>query len=93
MKTASDYIYDRMCRANTKEVTTCAMSVIDRIQTQSIPNQILGIALLLLLMEEKYGVTPTEAANVADNILRHKDNAEIPEIRAIKAFMKNEWNI
>lgn len=87
----SDVIYDHMVMADGKRVAAAAMTIMDRLQHETVPNQILGVASLMVLMYEQYDIQPTEALNVADNIIH--DLGNYSDFQGIKAYMKNVWNI
>lgn len=91
VKQISEHIYERMTTADTKEVSRVAMRIMNDLQTETVPNQLLGVAALMCLMYEQYGIRPTEALNVADNII--EEQGQYSDFQGIKAYMKNVWNI
>jgi hypothetical protein len=80
-----------MVNAKSKTVSSAAMEAMNALQQFTVPNQILGIAGLMVLMYEQYGIQPIEALNVADNIIQ--DLGNYSDFQGIKAYMKNTWNV
>ena len=91
LKTKSDALYDQMILASSADVARAAMTIMNQLQHISVPNQILGAATVMVLMEELSGVRTIEALNVADNIIT--DEGNYSDFQGIKAYMKNMWNI
>lgn len=91
VKKVSDVIYEEMTMASAKDVSRVAMHIMNELQTEKVPNQMLGVAALMCLMEEQYGVRTVEALNVADNIIQ--DQGNYSDFQGIKYYMKNVWNI
>lgn len=92
-KTA-DIIYSLMVRTSASEVKQAALKIMDSIQTDKVQNQVLGLAACLVIMLHHYDLSHTDALGIADNIVYSgKCNNMLPEFKAIKTYMKEEWEI
>lgn len=84
-----DQVYNEMTNADAKNVSRVAMKVMDSFQHEQPADQILGVASLIILLEEVTGVKVIEALNVASNILN--DSEKIVEFKGIKAYMSKKY--
>lgn len=92
-KTA-DLIYSLMINTASKKVSQSAIRVMDAIQDLKVENQVLGLAACLIIMLHQYDLNYTEVLGIADNIVYSgANNNMLPDFKAIKSFMKDEWQI
>lgn len=91
---SQELIYRNMCCANPKKVALVSTNIMNVLQNYTVPEQLLGIAALMVLLYERYGIRPVEALNVADNIIEDaRNNKNIVEFNAISQYFKSEWNV
>jgi hypothetical protein len=92
-KTA-DIIYDQMLRTTANEVSLAAIRVMDALQGDKVSNQMLGLAAAFIVMLHHYQISHVDALGIADNIVYSgADNNMKPEFKAIKNYLKDEWEI
>lgn len=92
-KTA-DLIYSLMIKTSSRDVSQSALRIMDAIQDCKVENQVLGLAACLIVMLHQYDLSHTDALGIADNIVYSgANNNMLPEFKAIKSFMKEEWQI
>lgn len=92
-KTA-DLLYNQMLTTSAEEVSQSALRIMDAVQQDKTCNQILGLAASLICMLHQYDLNHVDALGIADNMVYSGDNNNMkPEFKAIKNFMKNEWEI
>jgi len=92
-KTA-DLIYSLMVRTSAKDVSQAAIKVMDALQDDKVQNQVLGLAACLVVMLNHYDLSHTDALGIADTIVYSgTHNNMLPDFKAIKNFMKEEWQI
>lgn len=92
-KTA-DLIYSLMVKTNSKDVCQTALKIMDAIQNDKVQNQVLGLASCLIVMLHHYNLSHIDALGIADNIVYSGVNNNIlPDFKAIKRYMKEEWQI
>lgn len=92
-KTAA-IINDLMLRTTKKQVAQAALTAIDSIQADRVENQILGIAAILICLLDQYGLSHVDVLGIADNMVYSGNNNNmIPDFKAIKNYMKSEWEI
>lgn len=91
---SQELIYRNMCSANAKRVALVCTTIMNVLQNYTIPEQFLGIAALMVLLYERYGIKPMEALNVADNIIEDsRNNKNVVEFNAVSQYFKSEWNV
>ena len=79
---SQELIYRNMCSANAKRVALVCTTIMNVLQNYTIPEQFLGIAALMVLLYERYGIRPVEALN--ENVV---------EFNAVSQYFKSEWNV
>lgn len=90
----SDLIYNLMVTTTSKQVSQTALKCMDAIQDDKIENQFLGLAACLIIMLHHYDLTSTDTLGIADNIVYSGNNNNmLPDFKAIKRYMKDEWQI
>lgn len=92
-KTA-DLIYTLMVSTSAQKVSSVAKRIIDSIQDDKVENQVLGLAACLIIMLHQYDLNHVDVLGIADNIVYSGlNNNMLPDFKAIKRYMKNEWEI
>ena len=92
-KTA-EIVYNQMLRTTCKEVSLSAIKVMDAIQGEKVANQMLGLAAAFIVMLHHYELTHTDVMGIADNIVYSGENNNMkPDFKAIKNYMKEEWEL
>ncbi len=92
-KTA-ELLYDLMLRTNPQRVALSALKAIDGVQAEKVEDQLLGLAAVLVCMLNHYGLSHVDVLGIADNmVFSGNNNNMIPEFKAIKNYMKSEWEI
>ena len=92
-KTA-ELLYNLMLRTNPKRVALSALKAIDGVQAEKVEDQLLGLAAVLVCMLNHYGLSHVDVLGIADNMVYSGENNNMkPEFKAIKNYMKSEWEI
>ena len=92
-KTA-ELLYNLMLRTNPQRVALSALKAIDGVQAEKVEDQLLGLAAVLVCMLNHYGLSHVDVLGIADNMVYSgKNNNMKPEFKAIKNYMKSEWEI
>lgn len=92
-KTA-DIIYQKMLMTTPRDVAQVTIAAMDRIQDEKVPNQLLGLAASLICLLEQYELDYSDVLGMAHNYVYSGDgNNMIPEFKAVKNFMKEEWEL
>ena len=87
-------IYDLMLRTNPKRVAQSALKAVDSVQADRVEDQILGLSAVLICLLNQYDLSHVDALGIADNMVYSGENNNIkPEFKAIKSYMKSEWEI
>ena len=87
-------VYDLMLRTNPNKVAQSALKVVDSIQADRVEDQLLGLAAVLICMLNQYDLSHVDVLGIADNMVYSGENNNIkPEFKAIKSYMKSEWEI
>lgn len=90
----ADILYGQMLQTTPKQVSLAALNIMDRIQGDDVSNQILGLAATLICMLHQYDLNHVDVLGIADNMVYSGLNNNMrPEFKAIKHYMKNEWEI
>lgn len=91
----SDLIYSLMIQSiNYKPIFQTSLKVMKAIQNDSVENQILGLASLLLVFLDRYGLSYIDVLGTADAVVHSGDNNNIlPEFKNCYLFMKNKKEI
>jgi len=87
----SDLIYNQMVMTTPQRVAHTAVRVVDAVQGQNVPDQLLGMAAAFICMLDQYGLESGEVLGQAHNYVY--DGNIRPEFKAIKNYMQSEWNI
>lgn len=80
---------DRMNMIPTREAATATMRIIDGAQDLPPEHQLVAITATFKLMIERFGVTPSDAFTVADNIMHHAQGRRV-EFDAVALYLENE---
>lgn len=92
-KTA-DILYAQMLNTTAKDVSLTALRIMDRVQDCPVADQLLGLASILICMLNQYDLNHVDVLGIADNMVYSGENNNMkPEFKAIKSYMKNEWEI
>lgn len=92
-KTA-ELLYNQMLIANEIEVSKTTLSILNLIQTLKVHNQLLGLACAIICLLEAYGLNHSDLLGIAHNIVHQQtDNNAHKNFKAVKQFMKSEWDI
>ena len=87
-------VYDLMLRTNPSRVAQSALKVVDSVQADRVENQLLGLAAVLICMFNQYDLSHVDVLGIADNMVYSGENNNMkPEFKAIKNYMKSEWEI
>ena len=87
-------VYDLMLRTNPNKVAQSALKVVDSIQADRVEDQLLGLAAVLICMLNQYDLSHVDVLGIADNMVYSGENNNMkPEFKAIKSYMKSEWEI
>ena len=71
-----------------------ALRVMDALQSDKVCNQALGLAAALICMLDQYELSHVDVLGIAHNMVYSGDNGNMkPDFKAIKNYMKNEWEI
>lgn len=90
----ADLIYSLMTQTSTKAVSQASLKVMDALQDDKVENQILGLAANLIILLNQYELSHSDVLGIADCIVFSGEcNNMLPDFKAIKRFMKNEWEI
>lgn len=90
----ADLMYSLMVNTNSQAVCDSAKKIMDSIQLDRTENQVLGLAACLIIMLHHYDLSHIDVLGIADNIVYSGNNNNmLPDFKAIKRFMKNEWEI
>lgn len=90
----ADIIYNQMLQTTSKQVSNAALRIMDSIQTDKVCNQVLGLAAALICMLDQYDLNHVDVLGIAHNMVYSGANNNIlPDFKAIKHYMKNEWEI
>jgi hypothetical protein len=90
----ADLIYSLMVNTTSQAVSDSAKKIMDAIQLDRTENQVLGLAACLIIMLHHYDLSHIDVLGIADNIVYSgTNNNMLPDFKAIKRFMKNEWEI
>lgn len=90
----ADLIYNQMLLTTPKEVAKTALRIMDKIQGENTANQILGLASSLICMLYQYDLNHVDVLGIADGMVySDTNNNMMPDFKAIKDFMKTEWEI
>ncbi len=90
----ADIIYNQMLLTGSKQVSKTALTIMDSIQNNKVCNQILGLASVLITMLDQYDLDHVDVLGIAHNMVYSGDNNNmLPDFKAIKRFMKDEWHI
>jgi hypothetical protein len=66
----------------------------DALQSDKVCNQALGLAAALICMLDQYELSHVDVLGIAHNMVYSGDNGNMkPDFKAIKNYMKNEWEI
>mgnify|MGYP006991695847 CR=1 FL=1 len=92
-KTA-DLLYRQMLIANEIEVSKATLAILDLIQPLKVHNQLLGLACAIICLLEAYDLSHSDVLGVAHNIVHSQsNNIADNNFKAVKRYMKSEWNI
>ncbi len=92
-KTA-DILYQKMLQTTPQKVGITAIKAMNAIQCDSVENQILSVGALLVTMLDQYQLNATEVLGVADNMVYSAAHNNMAfDFKALKNYMKNEWEI
>ena len=87
-------VYDLMLRTNPNKVAQCALKAVDSVQADRVEDQLLGLAAVLICMLNQYDLSHVDVLGIADNMVYSGENNNMkPEFKAIKSYMKSEWEI
>ena len=87
-------VYDLMLRTNPNKVAQSALKVVDSIQADRVEDQLLGLAAVLICMLNQYDLSHVDVLGIADNMVYSGENNNMkPEFKAIRSYMKSEWEI
>lgn len=90
----ADILYSQMCQTTAKSVSKTALKIMNAIQSETTSNQMLGLGAALICMLHQYDMRHTDVLGIADNMVYSGIEKNIlPDFKAIKVFMKNEWEI
>lgn len=91
----ADLIHSLMFQStDSKPVSQTSLKVMKAIQNDSIENQILGVASLLLVFLDRYGLSHIDVLGMADAVVHSGDNNNmLPEFKNCYLFMKNKKEI
>lgn len=80
---------DALFNADHARVAEGAMAVIDSLQHRTPEVQVAAAAAIFMLINQHYGVRPTDAVTAAGNIIE-RAGAMTAEFRAVQDYMKYE---
>ena len=90
----AEIIYDLMLRTTPNRVAQSALKVVDSVQAERVEDQLLGLAAVLICMLNQYDLSHVDILGIADNMVYSGENNNMkPEFKAIKSYMKSEWEI
>ena len=90
----AELIYDLMLRTTPYRVAQSALKAVDSVQADKVEDQILGLSAVLICLLNQYDLSHVDALGIADNMVYSGENNNMkPEFRAIKSYMKSEWEI
>lgn len=90
----AELIYDLMLRTTPYRVAQSALKAVDSVQADKVEDQILGLSAVLICLLNQYDLSHVDALGIADNMVYSGENNNMkPEFKAIKSYMKSEWEI
>ena len=90
----ADIIYNQMLQTTPKQVSNAALRIMDTIQSDKVCNQVLGLAAALICMLDQYDLNHVDVLGIAHNMVYSgENNNTLPDFKAIKYYMKHEWEI
>lgn len=92
-KTA-EIIYTRMLETDAEQVGKAALLMMNSVQSDKVANQILGVASLLICLLHQYDLNHIDVLGLADNMVYSAENNNMTNnFKALRDYMKNEWEI
>lgn len=88
----ADILHEKMVKTTPVNVATAALKAVNVIQTDSTENQLLGLAAVMIVMLKQYDLSATEVLGIADNYV-YSGSQMKPQFKALKQFMRDEWQI
>lgn len=83
--------FDILIAPNASRVQKVCFIIIDAIQHLRKEDHVVSLAVLWLMMCERFDIKPHEVLTVADNIMKETiDQGHRQQLKALKEYMKNE---
>lgn len=90
----AELVHRRLITATGTGASVAALKIMDAIQTERLENQLLGIAAVFICMLDRYELDHVDPLNIAYNMVYSGGAGNMAKnFKAIKNFMKKEWEI
>lgn len=90
----SELLYNQMLMADEHQVSQTALSIMNLIQGLKVSNQLLGLASIFIVLLNLYEMDASDVLGIAHNFVEMgSDDRADKNFKAIKGFMKAEWDI
>ena len=90
----AEILYNQMILADGRKVCGASLTIMNTIQSLAAKNQLLGLACAFLCLLEMYDLKASDVLGIAHQIVYCNDDENvIKNFKAIKQFMRDDWDL